>query len=93
MVFAELKMAVLLATQNIPLAFHDSLTLTIRQVFPDSQITLKYHSASTKVTFMLNKALAAFPLEDLTSAMRHQPFSICIDPADIYLFKVNNGNT
>ena len=34
--FAELKMAILSATQNIPLAFHDSLFQTINQVFPDS---------------------------------------------------------
>ena len=28
---------------------------------------------------MLSKALAPFLLQDLTSAMKHQPFSICID--------------
>ena len=61
--------------------------------FPNSHIVLKYHSASAKVTCMLNKALATFHLEDLTSAMKHQPFSICIHSVDIYLFKFNNGNT
>jgi len=33
---------------NIPLAFHDRLSPTIRKIFPDSKITKKYHSASTK---------------------------------------------
>ena len=46
-------MTVLLATQNIPLAFHDSLFPNIRQVFTGSQIVLKYHSALAKATSML----------------------------------------
>ena len=45
---AELQMAVLTAISNVPLAFHDRLSPTIRKVFPDSKIALKYHSASTK---------------------------------------------
>ena len=64
--FVELKMAVLSASQHIPLAFHDSLPPTIHQAFPDTQIALKYHSASTKATCMLNKTLAPFLLVDLT---------------------------
>ena len=58
-------MAVLLATQYIPLAFHDSLSLTIRQVFPDSQIALKYDSTSTKVTCMFKQSSCRFSLERL----------------------------
>ena len=92
-IFSDLKMTVLLATQNISLTFHNTLSLNHSPGFPNSQIVLKYHSASPKVTCMLNKSLATFPLEDLTSAMKHQPFSICIHSADIYLFKFNNGNT
>jgi len=45
---AELKMAVLTASFNVPVAFHDRLSPTIRKVFPDSKLALKYHSASTK---------------------------------------------
>jgi len=32
----ELKMAVLTASSNVPVAFHDCLSPTIRKVFPDS---------------------------------------------------------
>ena len=51
---AEVRMAVLAASFNIPLAFHDHLSPLIRSIFPDSAIAAKYHSASTKVTCMLN---------------------------------------
>ena len=86
--FVELKMTVLSANQNIPLACHDSLSPTIGQVFPDSQIALKYHSASIKATCMLSKTLAPFLQEDLKSALK--PFSICIDGSnDTGLEKMN----
>lgn len=45
---AELKIAVLTAHCNIPLSFHGKLSPTLRQVFPDSKIATKYHSASIK---------------------------------------------
>ena len=55
---AELKMTVLSASSDIPLAFHDRLSTTIGTVFPDSEIASKYHSAATKATCMLNNAVA-----------------------------------
>ena len=55
---AEVRMAVLTASCNIPLAFHDQLSPTLRSIFPDSKIAAKYHSASTKATYMLNLAIA-----------------------------------
>ena len=55
---AELQMAVLTASSNVPLAFHDHLSPTIKKVFPDSKIASKNHSASTKATSMLNEAVA-----------------------------------
>ena len=39
---AELQMAVLTATSNVSLAFHDRLSPMIRNIFPDSKIALKY---------------------------------------------------
>ena len=47
---AELRMAVLTASYNVSLAFHDRLSSTIRKAFPDSKIASRYHSASTKAT-------------------------------------------
>ncbi len=42
---AELKIAVLTASSNIPMAFHDRYRLspTLSKVFPDSGIARKYH--------------------------------------------------
>ena len=80
--FAELRMAVLSATQNIPSSFHDILSTTIRKIFPDSQIALKYQGDSTKYTCILNGALTPFNLEDLTSTMKHQLFLISIDSSN-----------
>lgn len=55
---AEVRMAVLTASFNIPLAFHDQLSPLIRSAFSDSDIAKKYHSASTKATCILNHAVA-----------------------------------
>lgn len=35
---AELKLAVLTASGNIPMAFHDTLSPSIRSIFPDSKL-------------------------------------------------------
>ena len=87
---AELRMAVLTATSNVPMAFHDHLSPTIRKVFPDSKIALKYHSASTKATCILNEAVAPTLISDLLENMRVHPFSISIDGSnDSDLEKMN----
>ena len=76
---AELKMAVLSASCDIPLAFHDHLSPTIRRVFSDSEVASNYHSAATKATCMLNLAVAPTLIEVLLERMKVQPFSISID--------------
>ena len=83
-------MAVLTATSNVPLAFHDHLSPTIRKIFPDSKIASKYHSASTKATCMLNEAVAPALISDLLENMGVHPFSISIDGSnDSGLEKMN----
>ena len=76
---AELQIAVLTASSNVPLAFHDKLSPTIRRIFPDSKIASKYHSASTKATCMLNEAVARMLIEDLLQSMKLHPFSLAVD--------------
>lgn len=76
---AELKIAVLTASSNIPMAFHDVLSPTISKVFPDSGIASKYHSASTKATCMLNLAVAPMLVDNLIEQMKVHPFSLSID--------------
>ena len=72
-------MAVLTASSDAPLAFHDNLSPTIRRVFPDSKIASKYHSASTKATCMLNEAVAPMLIKDLLQNMKCYPFSLSVD--------------
>ena len=64
--------------------------LHIRMVFPDSKITSKYHSASTKATCMLNEAVVPMLINDLITTMKTHPFSISIDESnDTELEKMN----
>ena len=44
---AELRMAVLTASSNISLAFHDKLSPAIRSSYSDSSTGKNYYSAST----------------------------------------------
>lgn len=87
---AELKIAVLAASSNIPMAFHDLLSPTINKVFPDSGIACKYHSASTKATCMLNLAVAPMLVENLIQQMKMHPYSLSTDGSnDTGLEKMN----
>ena len=87
---AEVQMAVLTASSNVPLAFHDSLSPTIRRIFSDSKIASKYHSASTKATCMLDEAVALILIQDLLKTMKLHPFSLAVDGSnDEGLAKIN----
>ena len=70
---AEVKMAVMAASCNIPLAFHNQVSPAIRSLFPDSKIASKYHSASTKAMCMLNLAIEPELKRDLVENMKVQP--------------------
>jgi len=76
---AELHLAVLTATSNVPLVFHDRLSPAIRKIFPDSKIASKYHSASTKATCLLNEAVAPMLIKSVLDSMKMHPFSLAID--------------
>ena len=87
---AEVQMAVLTSSSNVPLAFHDSLSPTIRRIFPNSKIASKYYSASTKATCMLNEAVAPMLIEDLLETMKLHPFSLAVDGSNYEgLAKIN----
>lgn len=87
---AELHLAVLTASSNVPLAFHDRLSPTIRKILPDSKIASKYHSASTKATCMLNEAVTPMLISNLLESMKAHPFSLSIDGSnDTDLKKIN----
>ena len=68
-------MAVLTATYNVPIAFHDNLSPIIRSIFPDS----KYHSSSIKAMCMLNMAIAPALKYDLVEDMKVRSFSVSVN--------------
>ena len=76
---AELKMAVLATSSNIPLPFHDQLSLAIRTYFHDSKTAGAYHSASTKSTCMNEAVAPSF----IKKQMKRQPFSISSDDNEL----------
>ena len=87
---AEVRIAVLASSFNIPLAFHDQLSPLLRSIFPDSEIATKYHSASTKATCILNHAVAPKLKKGLIDSMKVNPFSVSVDGSnDIGLTKMN----
>ena len=87
---AEVRMAVLSASCNIPLAFHDQLSPLVRSVLPDSEIAANYHSASTKATCILNYAVAPSLKNKLVDNMKVSPFSVSVDGSnDTGLTKMN----
>ena len=95
-------MAVLMASCNIPLVFHDRLSPTIRAVFSDSRIASGYHSASTKATCMLKLEVAPVLIQHLLESMETHPFSLSVDdsndtdltkmnPVTVWIYDVNSS--
>ena len=62
---AEVKVATALASHNVPLAFADHLSPMLRDLFPDSEIAKRYHSAKTKTMCIITGALRKLYQEDL----------------------------
>ncbi len=87
---AEVKVANSMVQHNIPLAFADHLSPLMRTIFPDSEISKAYSSASTKTTCMINGALAPHFKSILVDAMRSGAYSIAVDGSnDTGLEKMN----
>ena len=76
---AELKMAILSASCDVPLAFHDRFSPFFITVFSDSEIASQYHSTATKATCMLNITIAPTLLKVLLERMKVQSFYIAVD--------------
>ena len=47
-IYAETKMAMLVAKNNIPLSFTDEINKSVRDMFPDSDVAKKYACGRTK---------------------------------------------
>uniref|UniRef100_H2ZY73 DUF4371 domain-containing protein n=1 Tax=Latimeria chalumnae TaxID=7897 RepID=H2ZY73_LATCH len=75
---------------NIPLAFSNHLNPLLPDIFPDSQIAKQYSSAATKMTCLINGAIAPYFREKLVEIMKNSPYSLLIDDSnDTDLEKMN----
>ncbi len=79
---AEVKMAVLGAHVNIPIAFHDKVSPAIRSQFSNHKVAAQYHSASTKAMCMLNGAVAPLLISDLVAKLKMKAFSLMVDESN-----------
>lgn len=102
MIRAEVKVATLMAENNIPLAFSNHLNQLFPKIFPDSKIAKHYSSAATKTTCMINGAIAPHFLKETVNAMKKEPFSLLTDgsndsglqkmnPLTVRIFDVNSS--
>lgn len=76
---AEVKMAVVLAQHNIPLAIMDHLSPLFHDIFPDSRIAKGFSAARTKTTCIVNMALRPHFESVLVAHMKEYPFALAID--------------
>ena len=87
---AEVKIAVLMAENNIPLTFSNHLSRVLLKLFPDSKIAQKYSAAATKTTCMINGTIAPRFLRETVNIMKCSPLSFLTDGSnDTGLEKMN----
>ena len=72
----------LLAENNIPLAFADKLNTLLPNIFPDSKIAKEYKMGKTKASCILNESLAPHSLQETVQIMKN----------DFYLLSTNGSN-
>ena len=72
----------LLAENNIPLAFADKLNTLLPNIFPDSKIAKEYKMGKTKASCILNESLASHSLQETVQIMKN----------DFYLLSTNGSN-
>ena len=60
-IYAETKMAMLVAKNNIPLSFTDKMNKSVRDMFPDSDVAKKYACGRTKATQILKGNPLTYP--------------------------------
>ena len=85
-----MKMAVVLAQHNLPLAIMDHLLPLFQDIFPDSKITKGFSAARIKTSCIMNMALRPHFGSVLVGQMKSEPFARAIDGSnDTDLHKMN----
>ena len=80
----------LLAENNIPLAFADKSNAILPSIFPDSEIAKEYKMGKTKASCILNESLASHFLQQMVDIMKTDFYSLSTDGSnDTGLEKMN----
>ena len=74
-----MKMAVVLAQHNLPVAIMDHILPLFQDIFPDSKITKGFSAARTKTSCITNMALRPHFESVLVGQMKSEPFARAID--------------
>ena len=85
---AEVKVATLLAENNILLVFADKLNMIFPIIFPESNIAKECGMAKTKTRCILNKSLAPYILQETVGVMKSEYYSLTLS-----CIMLHNGQT
>ena len=69
----------LLAENNIPLAFADKLNTLLPNIFPDSKIAKEYKMGKTKANCILNENIAPNFLQETVQIMKNDFYLLLTD--------------
>ena len=69
----------LLAENNIPLAFTDKLNTLLPNIFPDSKTAKEYKMGKAKASCMLNERLAPHFLQETVQIMKNDFYLLSTD--------------
>lgn len=76
---AEVKVAVSMVEHNVPFAVADHFSPLLKECFQDSQIAQSFKSARTKMSCIINEAVAPHFRNELVTKMRSNPFTLITD--------------
>ena len=79
---AEVIFSTFIAEHNIPFAAADHFTSLCQRMFPDSEIAKKFACRQTKLTHIINSAVASSFDVKITAKCRAEKFSIMIDESN-----------
>ncbi|KAJ4927154.1 hypothetical protein JOQ06_014890 [Pogonophryne albipinna] len=78
-VYAEVKMSMLVTKQNIPFTFTDEINKSLKDMFPDSEIAKQYSCGRTKATQIVKGTIAPALDKEVTELCQKQPFGLMCD--------------
>ena len=82
---AELRWAWHTAFKSKSFNAEDDANTLLKNMFPDSQIASKFSCARTKMTYLINFAIAPYCEEKVATSLKDNPYSIAYDEADGYM--------